>query len=651
MPYSAEEIRRGLDAGEFFPVFQPQVELRTGQIAGFEVLARWRRSTGAIIAPDDFIPAVESAGMINDLTAALLRQAFASAPISQQPLQLAVNLSATQLVNPVLPQRLEATARAGGFPLACLTIEITESALADDLEKAREAAQALKAMRCRLALDDFGTGYSSLTHLHALPFDELKVDRSFVSSMAERRESREIVASVVGLGQSLGLMTVAEGVESAEQAEILFWMGCDVGQGWHFGQPVPAQELGSIIARAPWEGPVAAASQHDRNALVSLHALPAYRLAQLQAVYDGAPVGLCFLDRNLRYVSLNQRLAEINGVPAAEHLGRRVAEVIPAVFPRVEPFLRSALAGEAVNGVEITKNGAGPGGQDQVLMLSYRTVRGAGGDVVGVSVAVMDVSEHRRTEQALRESENHYKHLIRLSPHVPWVLDARGSVIEASPRWEDFTGQPLQEALGDGWQKVLHPDDLAGTREAIRQTLATGLPIDIDYRVRHPDGEWKWMRSRGAPRFSPSGEIVNVYGIVEEVDAKRPHPREFEVCEAELRSAVETVPVALVLADGSDGTICLINPSASQILKEGVFPGQRLTEYGLMGIRDLDGHVIPPEEHPLARTILHGETIESRPFRIDRERPRRLSISSHAIRSDEGKIIGGVMMIRELDAA
>jgi PAS domain S-box-containing protein len=653
MPFSMADIRRGLDAGEFFPVFQPLVQFRTGQIAGFEILARWQHQGGEIIAPDHFIPAVEQAGMMNDLTGSLLTRAFACAPLVQKPFMLAVNLTAAQLLDPGLPELLKATAGAAGFPLDHLTIEITESALVDDLKKACSAAQVIKALHCRLALDDFGTGYSSLTNLHALPFDELKVDHSFVSSMARRRESREIVASVVGLGQSLGLMTVAEGVETPQQAEMLFWMGCDLAQGWHYGKAVPADQVSNVIASSPFESPVSNDSPHDRNTLVSLQALPAYRLAQLQAIYDGAPVGLCFLDRHLRYVSLNQRLAELNNVPAAEHLGRTVAEVLPAIFPKVERFIRRALTGEPVSGVELRKPGAGPGNQDQTLLLSYRPVHGAAGDIVGVSVAVMDISLYKRTEAALRESEDHFRHMMRLSPHVPWVLDAQGAVIEASPRWEAITGQPMSEAMGTGWLRAVHPDDVPRTREAIVRTLQTGMPIDIDYRVRQTDGEWKWMRSRGAPRFSPSGKIVSIYGVVEEANGRTAQPREMDICESELRNAMDTVPIGLVLADGHDGTICLINPSARDTLKDGAFPGQRLTEYGLMGIRDLDGRPIPPEEHPLARAILHGETIESRPFRLQRDgaHPQHLSISSHPIHSDAGQLIGGIMMIRDLDAA
>lgn len=517
MSFAEAEIRRGLDRGEFFPVFQPMVELRTGQLAGFEVLARWKPEGRETVLPGEFIPLAQRSGLIDRLTEAILSKAFACAATTDSPLMLSFNLSPTQLLDQTLPSRLEAAAHGGGFPLDRLTVEITESALADDLARAAAVAQALKALHCRLALDDFGTGYSSLTHLHALPFDELKVDQSFVFSMMQKRESREIVAAVIGLGQSLGLMTVAEGVETREQAEMLFWMGCDLAQGWYYGRPAAAEEIGAVLARGPRENLSAALSPQDGDALTSLHGMPAHRLSQLQAIYDGAPVGLAFLDRELRYRSLNRQLAQMNGLPVAAHLGRKVAEVIPHVFSRAEPFIRRALEGESITGIEITKP-PGNDGRSQTLMLSYRPVLDAGGEVQGVSVAVMDVTERKRTEEALRESEDHFRHMMKLGPHVPWVLDAKGEVIEASPRWEEYTGQPLREAMGNGWMRMLHPEDRAHTRKAIRQTLELGLPVDVEYRVRKAGGGWTWMRSRGGPRFSESGEIMGVYGVVEEIE-------------------------------------------------------------------------------------------------------------------------------------
>ena len=173
--------------------------------------------------------------------------------------------------------------------------------------------------------------------------------------MTEKRESRKIVAAVLGLGQSLGLNTVAEGVETQQQADMLLWLGCNVGQGWLYSKPCTIDELPGMATRSWPEASIAMPTPLGADSIARPDVTPEQRLAQLQAFYDGVPVGLAFLDREMRYVSLNRRLSEINGVPAADHLGRTVAEVVPHVFPIVEPYIRRALQGEPVRGVEVTK--------------------------------------------------------------------------------------------------------------------------------------------------------------------------------------------------------------------------------------------------------------------------------------------------------
>lgn len=517
MASDAAELQRALDNGEFFPVFQPIVELRTGQLTGFEMLARRRHAERGTLAPGSFVPQIEATGLSNRMTLALLEQAFASTPLANSELHLSVNLSPVQLQDTKLPALIAACAERVGFSTNRLVLEVTESALLEDLARTNAVARELKALGCRLALDDFGTGYSSLRHLQALPFDKLKVDRSFVGSMTEVRENRKIVAAVVGLGQSLGLATVAEGVESPAQASMLLWLGCDMGQGWLYGKPAPAEEIERMVAMPAQTFGSAMPVAADGNALVGLESLPGQRLSQIQAIYDGAPVGLCFLDRRMRYVSLNRQLAEMNGTPVRAHLGKPVAEVVPQIFAIVEPYIRRALAGEPVTGVEMQKP-AMAGKEPQTVLLSYQPARDEAGEVLGVSVAVMDITGYKRTEEALRESIDHFRHLLELGPHVPWVLNDKGEVIEASSRWEEVTGQPLAEAMGNGWRRMLHADDIAPTRQAIRQCLETGEPIDVHYRVKRSDGSYAWMRSRGSPRFDANGKIVGVYGVVEEAE-------------------------------------------------------------------------------------------------------------------------------------
>jgi PAS domain S-box-containing protein len=650
MRLDAADILRALERGDIYPAFQPLVELKTGQVAGFEILARWQHEELGTILPDVFISEIEARGLSNRLTLSLLGKAFASIPLRESSLFVTVNLSPLQLQDTELPGLIAECARPSGFSLDRLMIEVTESALVDDMSRAKAVAGELKALGCSLALDDFGTGYSSLKHLESLPFDRLKVDRGFVSTMTEDRERRKIVAAVVGLGQSLGLLTVAEGIETQEQASMLLWLGCELGQGWLYGKPVPEAEIPRMLA-VPMETFAAKMpAPLDGESVVGAHMLPAQRFAQLQAIYDGAPVGLCFIDKQLRYVTLNRQLAKLNGVPAAAHLGRTVAEVLPRLFPIVEPYIRRALRGESITGVEIQKPPADGGGEAQTLVLSYRPARDEAGEVLGVSVAIMDVTERKRTEQALHESEVHFRHMMTLGPHVPWVLNALGEVIEASPQWEVVTGQSLEEALGNGWQKMLHPVDVPPTQEAIRISLSTGKPIDISYRVRSPEGEWKQMRSRGAPRFGSAGEVVSVYGLVEEVEGEKQISEELRSCEAELRAAVDAVPVGVILADANDSTIFMVNPEAGTIFGGAVFSGQNISEFTPLGITDAEGLPFSLEENPLARAMQRGETTEPRIMfyrRADGKRIR-ITLSGKPIYADNRRLIGGLMIVQEM---
>jgi PAS domain S-box-containing protein len=645
------DIHRAFEEEELFPSFQPLVELRTGQVAGFEVLARWNHGKLGAIPPDDFIPVVEQSGLINRLTKTMMQKAFDASQLLPPTATLAFNLSPVQLLDPTLPAKLEAVAAKGGFSLHRVAFEITESALVDDLSRAQSVAGDLKALGCRLALDDFGTGYSSLKHLQALPFDELKVDRSFVNSMMQARESRKIVAAVVGLGHSLGVQTVAEGVETEEQASMLLWLGCDLGQGWFYGRPSPASDIPRMIVAASQTRSPVLPEPVDANTIMGLEALPAQRLAQLQAIYDGAPVGLCFLDRKMRYVSLNRHLAEMNGSPIASHIGKTPAELVPAIFPLIEPFIRRALKGEAVTGVEIPKPEMSTGDNDRTLLASYRPVRDEAGEVLGVSVAIVDITQRKRVEEALRVGEEHYRHMVELNPHTPWVLDGEGKVIDASSRWQKTTGMAMPEAMGDGWMRALHPDDVEHTIQAIQNTLRTGQPIDIEYRVTGTDGSWKWMWSRGSAVTGPSGEVLRVYGTVEEIEQPKLVRLTLERCRAELQATFDAVPVGMILADAPEGNVAMANHEAHRIFREAIQPGQKIADYGSWAVLRADDEPLKPDDYPLASAILHGETTSGQMVHCILEDGRRatVALSASPVYGRNGEVVAGVMVIEEMD--
>ncbi|WP_299327731.1 EAL domain-containing protein [Parasphingopyxis sp.] len=243
-----EGLRKGIPAGQIQPYYEQQIDLLTGKLHGFEVLARWEHPEKGIILPDDFIPVAEECGLIADLSECVMRQAFIEARDWDQQLSLSVNISPAQLKDPWLAQKIIKLLTETNFPPNRLEIEITETALFDNLGIAQSIISSLKNQGIRVALDDFGTGYSSLAHLRALPFDRIKIDRSFVTSINDDNESAAIVDAITRLGSSLGLPVTAEGIENEQIEASLKNLGSMAGQGWYFGKPMAIGQTRRLLA-------------------------------------------------------------------------------------------------------------------------------------------------------------------------------------------------------------------------------------------------------------------------------------------------------------------------------------------------------------------------------------------------------------------
>lgn len=243
-----EGIRGGIPNGEFTPYFEPQIELANRSLIGFEALARWNHPTLGVIMPEKFIPIAEESNLIADLSSAIMQQAFVEARTWNSSLTLSVNISPAQLMDPWLSQKIQKLLLETGFPANRLEVEITESALFENLALAQVIVGSLKNQNIRIALDEFGSGYSSLAHLRTLPFDRIKISRSFITSVNQSKESASIVGTIMQLGQSLNLPVTAEGIEDGETEAKLRDMGCAAGQGWHFGKPMSANETSHMLA-------------------------------------------------------------------------------------------------------------------------------------------------------------------------------------------------------------------------------------------------------------------------------------------------------------------------------------------------------------------------------------------------------------------
>jgi diguanylate cyclase (GGDEF)-like protein len=241
-----EELRQVIQARKLAMHYQPKVDSQTSYVSGVEALVRWDHPIHGLLPPDAFLPLAEDAGLMRDLTMAVLEQSLDQVAVWRaggRMLSVAVNLSASSLVDLELPERVHQLLVNRGLPASALELEITEDFLMGDRERAREILTQLRTLGIRVAVDDFGTGYSSLAYLRELPIDELKLDRSFVQPMADDPRAAAIVRSTISLAHSLGMRLVAEGVENEITAGHLALSGCDVSQGFFFSKALPPLEL------------------------------------------------------------------------------------------------------------------------------------------------------------------------------------------------------------------------------------------------------------------------------------------------------------------------------------------------------------------------------------------------------------------------
>ncbi len=246
------DLERALEREEFAVLYQPIINLKSGQVTGVEALLRWHHPRRGVVGPIDFIPVAEETGLIIPLGRWVLneacRQAVAWDLETPTPLRMSVNVSGRQIHQLGFAGEVAEALAVSGLDPARLTLELTESVLMQDVDATAATLADLKRLGVRLAIDDFGTGYSSLSYLRRFPIDELKIDRSFVSTVNVGPDQSALVRSIVELGDTLHLETVAEGIEEAEQLRELTGLGADLGQGFYFARPLTPDAISALIA-------------------------------------------------------------------------------------------------------------------------------------------------------------------------------------------------------------------------------------------------------------------------------------------------------------------------------------------------------------------------------------------------------------------
>ncbi len=494
------QIHAAIEQRHLRPAYQPIVDLRTGALASFEVLSRWTDPIVGEISPAEFIPVLERLHLMDEFLEMQLQRACSEAVEWAGEFSLSFNIAPSQLAQPNLAGRIAAAIASTGFALDRITVEITECSLFSDFERAGSNLRALEAQGVKVAIDDFGVGHSSLARLEAFPFRQLKIDRCFVHELQSSPSKRRITAAIIGLGQSLGITVVAEGVESHAEETVLRRLGCELGQGWLYGPALAAGDASNVVQLRP---PCC-------KSRPSLDDSPFQQLFQLRTLYAQAPVGLALLDRKYCHVRANDQFAAMHGMSASNLEGLSVHEVMHGqTLATVLRVLRESLGTDAPIVQQHRLSGR------EILVFCSR-VKDVCDEVIGFSVVAIDITERDAAVRQLELSEEHFRRATELHLEIVWAAEPDGTLSYIGPTAADVAGETMQQRI-ERWVARMHPADYAHTHEKWLQWVPSGQPFESEFRIRGADEHYRWMRSRARPHRSAEGRILRWYGIITDI--------------------------------------------------------------------------------------------------------------------------------------
>ncbi|CAK9884320.1 MAG: putative signaling protein [Candidatus Erwinia impunctatus] len=317
---SREKLSVAIGKGEFIPFFQPIVSLSDQRIVGFELLARYRDEDDIIVRPDTFMAEITKFDLFDEMMISIIYQTSDFIKLWPHDLFVSVNVSPIQLKNNNVVQIIKEFIDEIKLTPKRLKIEITETALINDMVSARKNMNELASMGCLICMDDFGTGFSSLTWLSELPIETIKIDMSFIRTMLQKKLSRKIVTSIVGLGQNLGIEVVAEGIENEYEADMLREIGCQFAQGYFFGKPMPGPDTLTILSSDSIK------SLHGKLGRMSVD----QRAWQMSSMYDAPNLSICFIDKNMFIVDVSETFTKRVNFNKQDLLNKHIYEVFPS---------------------------------------------------------------------------------------------------------------------------------------------------------------------------------------------------------------------------------------------------------------------------------------------------------------------------------
>ncbi len=545
-----ERIRGALAGREFTAWYQPVVSLSDGRLIGYEALSRWVRPDGTVTPPDDYLPAAEDSGLIVSIGEAALDAAVARLARLPEPLVMAVNASPTELLSSDFAGRVGVALARHDVAPGRLVVEITEQAMFD-VGRAEDAGLTrLADLGVSLHVDDFGTGYSSITHLRDFPIRGIKLDRSFTAQLdGDGARAAEIASTLADLAARLRLDSVAEGIETPEQARRLAAMGWRAGQGWAFGRPQP-ETSASVAAHAG--APVRArrgggARRHHHGAHAEATALALTDawserdiLAEAEAL---GHVGAWDWRISTGRLWWSDETYRILGLPP-----QGVTATYDAFLGRVHPDDRAELerrVAAAIDGIQpfdVEHRVVRPSGEVRFVREHGSVTRAPDGSMVRMLGFIQDVTKEHALREALAVSEERHRLLAENAWEVVWTMDLDGATTYVSPAVERVRGFTIEEAMAQSLDEI-HPAESAA--RVIEYLDALRAAIQAGTEPPRFTGELNYLRKDGSimgaevqivPHVSADGKVTQVLGVTRDVSERQ----QFE---AELNRLAVTDPL------------------------------------------------------------------------------------------------------------
>nr|WP_106783628.1 EAL domain-containing protein [Lysinibacillus timonensis] len=519
LSFTETNLRNALYNNEFTLYYQPKLNLVTGKIVGVEALIRWVHPEKGMISPLEFIPLAEKTGMIQPIGEWVLRTACeqlqAWREIGLPPMIVAVNLSASQLFQRDLVNKVQQILDETGVPPKYLELEITESMMMD-IQKTLPIIHNLKKLGVCISMDDFGTGYSSLSYLKEIPIDKLKIDQSFVRNCTTDPKDATIVKTIIAMAHQLNLVVIAEGVETRDQLIFLQQNLCNKAQGYLFSKPVPSEEIVekfSLMEQMVEQFGISY-EENQQNWLEESLEQARQELHDTIRMQQGMIFKFIQLDGKFIHTLCDGELLYQMNLTPAQVIGKELNEIFPksTVETKLQYYKKVWESKETV----IYEGNVG----DIWYLATLRPII-RNGKIVEVIGSCVDITKRKKAEESLKQSEYKYRLIADNTQDIISVLDAKGVVHYASPSHEKVLGYPAQVIEGNAMFDFLHPDDASLIKKYYKKAFYSKLPSYYVFRYKHKTGNWVNIEGVGTPVLDEDNEVKQLIVVGRDISQRR----------------------------------------------------------------------------------------------------------------------------------